>query len=332
VYGGAVTSYRGNASKGRQLSDTHVQVPSFQPIFMFVALQMRYSHVCEVIDWQNSKSIIRSSCEGEFPVPGRGASCSCEHKIGIAFPFDIGAPYLDFMMTKSIAFERKHSNDNAQTRENAERNLHQWFHERRHVVSAMYRHPRVKEEYSARNHHSKCAPIKQISCCVRSIHLLQTSRIAEILLRNTNAISQTFGCVSNEGCGTFSLVLGPSNKESVTAVNLPELIECCFAVGSIINLGETMSSLSSIRHMLIRQLLEQKHRDGQEKNRPHELILLESYRSVLANKKTLKIANHVKRCSDSLLSCISNGKCLDETLSASLELYDIMRTIIFVLN
>jgi hypothetical protein len=104
VYGGAVTSYRGNASKGRQLSDTRVQVPSFQSIFMFVAMHMRYSHVCEVIDWQNSKSIIRPSCESEFPVPGRGATCSCEHKIGIAFPFDIGTPYLDFMMTKSISY------------------------------------------------------------------------------------------------------------------------------------------------------------------------------------------------------------------------------------
>jgi hypothetical protein len=332
VYGGAVTSYRGNASKGRQLSDTRVQVPSFQSIFMFVAMHMRYSHVCEVIDWQNSKSIIRPSCESEFPVPGRGATCSCEHKIGIAFPFDIGAPYLDFMITKSIAYERKHSNDRAPTREHAEKILHQWFHDRRHAVLDMYRHPRVKEEYSTRNHHSKCAPVKQISCCVRSFYLLHTSRIAEIIFRNTNANSQNFACVSNDGCGAFSLVLGPSDKEPATAVNLPELIECCFAVGSIINLGETMSSLSSIRHMIIRQLLEQKHRDGQEKNRPLELILLESYRSVLANKKTLKIANHVKRCSDSLLSCISNEKCLDETLSASLELYDIMRTIIFVLN
>ncbi|KAL7487381.1 hypothetical protein ACHAW6_012984 [Cyclotella cf. meneghiniana] len=329
---GTVTSYCSKASKGRQLADTHVQVPSFQPVFMFVALQMRYRHVCEVITWQNSKSIIRPSCESEFPVPGRGATCSCDHKLGIAFPFDIGAPHLDFMMAKSIAFQTNHSNDHAPTREHAEKILHQWFHDRHHAVSDMYRHPRLKEEYSTRNHHSKCAPLKQISCCVRSIHLLHTSRNAEILFRNTNPNSQNFACVSNDGCCAFSLVLGPSDKESASAVNLPELNTCCFAVGSILNLGETMSSLSSLRHMIIRQLLEQKHRDGQEKNGPLELILVESYRFVLANKKTLKIASHVKRSAVSLLSSISNGKCLDETLSAALALYDIMRTIIFVLN
>ncbi|KAL3783295.1 hypothetical protein HJC23_007964 [Cyclotella cryptica] len=335
VHGGAVTTYGGTTSKSRQASDMCVQVPSFQPVFVFLALQMRYSHVCNAIGWHHSKPFIHPWCESEVPLPGRAATCSCEHKIGIAFAFDVGSPNLDFLMTEGIAFERKHSNaahDRVSTRENAENTLHQWGHDRRHSLLELYRHPRAKEEYSTRHHHSKCTPIKQISCCVRSIHLLPTSRIAETLFRNTNANSQKFGFVSNESCGAFSLVFGPSNEESATAVNLPELNECCFAVGSIINLGETMSSLSSIRHMILRQLLEQKHHDDQGKNRPLELILLETYRSVLASKKTLKIANRVKRSLISLYNSVSDGEGLDETLSAALALYDIMRTIVFVFN
>jgi len=116
--------------------------------------------------------------------------------------------------------------------------------------------------------------------------------------------------------------------------NTPEKDVCdvAFAVGSsLITPNESLSILPLIRQATIRRGLERYYRHRSSRMSKDYLSLLEAYHGLLHGKQTKKITRHIQRTSEELLANIDKApanECPTTTLTSSITLYEILRTII----
>ena len=294
LYGGTVTSYDNRVSKTMRIESMRIQIPSLRPVSMFSSFQESYRHVCDSRGWRYAKPTnLSAGCTHTIHTHGT-ALRQLANRIGFVIPFDIDVPYLQYLMSGNpITWKAKQSAKTGCS------DLRHWQY---HPTA-----PHLKEDYLIRQHQSMSAISKEITCCTRSVQILNSSSITELLHQN-------------QGPGVISIEI---NRDS----NDPEVHELCFGVGSAINLGEASALLSFIRHLIIRQLLLQRHCKDQKRNDAAEIMLLDRFH-LCFTKKTLKVASHIKRSSISLFSSVQNDTtCLDETTSEAITLYEIMRTI-----
>jgi hypothetical protein len=114
--------------------------------------------------------------------------------------------------------------------------------------------------------------------------------------------------------------------------NTPERDVCdvAFAVGSsLITPNESLSILPLIRQATIRRGLE-RYRHRSSRMSKDYLSLFEAYHGLLHGKQTKKITRHIQRTTEELLANIDKApanECLTTTLTSSITLYEILRTL-----
>ena len=96
--------------------------------------------------------------------------------------------------------------------------------------------------------------------------------------------------------------------------------------------SESMAMLSLIRHAIVRHSLEQYNHSQPIRSSRDYLKLLEINHGLLSEKKTATITKHIGKSSEELLANLDKSlghSCPNDLLTASISLYETMRTINF---
>ena len=324
VYGGTSTSYNGN------MKHISVSMNDFIPVSAFASLSMVYDDHIETgknannNSWQQSTEIASVS-EGKaaqsrlFHSPGvakRNIPCD-DLFLGTSLPFDIGpknsalnVDILAYLSRSGSHHSSANSDGESNSRDVAEKLVHQWFQNQSSSSQKEYIMPMIKEQQWICNHSTTKARDTEdakVHCCSSSL----------LISNHPQLLSEAKEHCTNVGFGPL-------------AINFPggDQSDVAFAVGSsLITPNESLAILPLIRQAIIRQSLDHKKTRRSKEN----LKSLETYHILLTEKKTAKLTKHVERSCNDLLAALEKHEkehlCPNELLTASISLYEILRTL-----
>ena len=296
LYGGSSASLSCQKS-----SSTHVSMNNFAPISVYASL-------CKTFI-ENGNADTNSWEESISPKAGvlntRGQA-KRGHMQGVVVPFKLGnkssvlTPFLKF--AKIVRAE----DDSEDVRSGAEKECQQLVQGaggRKNVLVRM-----MEDKIS----HSNAS--KNVQCYSNSV-----------LLASSKNIEQYHGHDSrdnNAGIVPIALVLN-SQKET-------GICELGFAFASVANnSNELMSWMPLMRHSIIRY-------SQREEDLRLDVLKNEFYSRLLSEKRATKIVKHVDKCAREILSRLemssSNDTCPTALLTKCVSLYEIMRTLQFIIG
>lgn len=165
-------------------------------------------------------------------------------------------------------------------------------------------------------------------CSSKLIHCRRTVREHNSLIfSNVNELCFNAGC---SGRINMAIMCTQLNSESVTpndnAVSVVEI-----AVGSnVMNPDECMSILPLLRQAIIRHGLGQHCQFQANMNSHDDSNMVDFYRKQLNENRSAKVTKHVQKIADELIADIDKTPeltCPSELLTATISLYEILRTI-----
>ncbi|KAL3765749.1 hypothetical protein ACHAWU_009717 [Discostella pseudostelligera] len=357
VYGGTSTSYNGcqaNADNNGSLGHTmKIDVPmnDFIPVHIYGSMSMVYANsvpdfVRDHLDntWHRSTSLdgyqdyrarsgnpelLNSTGLAKHAISRRNGRPGCVEFIGVSIPFDIDrtSPFILDMLTHFLTSEDQRSGGESTVQGKAEKHVIHRYQNRSTQQNSQpeYVIPWLKERQLVFTHSASsvdrhdAAKFYCSSSSIRCIRMGPTFSNSKELCLNT-------GC-----SGTMAMAIAHTLMQSDSdAVTDSDVGVVEIAVGSnVINPDESMSFLPLIRQGIIRHGLGQHHQYHSNLHRKTHTNLLEMYHTLLTEKRTAKVAKHVRNIADELMASIDKApghSCPAELLTTSISLYETLRT------
>ncbi len=352
-FGGASTSYNGFHDNGRRLK-IDVSINDFIPVQVFGSMSMVYAYSAPFAmvhhAWYRSEIHAPMNHCGEFrastPHPetnsvGRATNAisrkkgspGCAGFLGVTLPFDLDrqSPFILDILTLFSTSNVQHcgENDTAErlvihryqnqsAQQSAQRDfLSPWLKERQlvwlHSAQAIDKHASAK-----------------FYCSSSLIHCKKTRREDySPMFSDVRELCVNTGC---SGTITMAITSNPilnNSENNTTPNNAGGVVQ--IAVGSnVMSPDESMSFLPLIRQAIIRHGLRQHCQVQASINSKDDTDLLELYYTLLSERRTAKVAEHVRRLTDELIVNIDKTPehvCPTEVLTATTSLYEKLRTL-----
>ncbi|KAL7439087.1 hypothetical protein ACHAXH_005356 [Discostella pseudostelligera] len=343
VYGGTATSYNGcevNADNNGRLGHTmNIAVPmnDFIPVHIYGSMSMVYANsvpdiVRDHLDntWHRSESLdgcqdyrassvyselLNSTGLAKHAISRRNGRPGCVEFLGVSLPFDI--PFILDMLTHFSTSKGQRSGGDSAVQGKAERHVIHRYQNRSTQQNSQpeYVIPWLKERQLVCTYSAPSVDKHKTAKFYCSSSSIRCTRMGPTF-SNTKELCLNTGC---SGTVAMAIVHTPMQSESDAVTdNDGGVVE--IAVGSnVMNPDESMSFLPLIRQAIIR------HGLGQH----YQYHLLEVYHKLLTEKRTAKVAKHVRKIADELMANIEKAPghtCPTELLTASISLYETLRT------
>ena len=313
VYGGTAASHNGNNNT------IDVSMNNYIPISAYASLSMVYSDQLSVNraqsvsskTWQQSSNIAQSNdllCSS-----GSAKRCSSEMYLGITLPFDIASRTnkvspmtLDILDMRGSYHHTSVNQGDSQSnpRDIAEKQVLQWYQQS--TSQQQYTLPMIREQKLIQRHSTgSSVEGAKVYCC------------SNLLKVGYSGAETTESYTANIGFGPMVVVKYKASTETNITTSQDGGGEVAFAVGSsLISPEQALSFLPLIRQAFMRQS-------------KSSTKLLEAYHLLLTEKKTAKVAKHIIRSCDDLVTKVEKADhvCSNELLTAAISLYEIIRAL-----
>jgi len=315
VYGGTATSHSGNNNIIDVTMNDYIPISAYASLSMVYTDQLSVKRAQSVSSktWQQLSNIAQSNnllCSS-----GSAKRCSSEMYLGITLPFDIASRtnkvsplMLDILdMRDSNHTSVNQSDSESNPREIAEKQVLQWYQQS--SSQQQYTLPMIREQQLIQRHSTgSIAGDAKVYCC------------SNLLSVGYSGAKTKESHTANIGFGPMAVVKCKASRPENNATTSQDG-EVAFAVGSsLISPEKALSMLPLIRQAFMSRS-SQRSKDSMQ--------LLEAYHLLLTEKKTVKVAKHIIRSCDDLVTKVEQVEhsCQNELLTAVVSLYEIIRAL-----
>jgi hypothetical protein len=303
LYGGSSASLNSQTN-----SSMHVSMNDFSPFSVYASLSKMFVNKTSAGNNAWEESVRFDAKLGMMKLTGQAKRA---HMQGVVVPFKLGKKssvaltgdvFLPFLKVANITRVKDVSED---VRSAAQKEVQQM------VQGAGGRSGLLSKMLENSICYGRCNPSEKVHCSSNSV----------LLASSKNIERYTHDLIDNADVQPIALVLN-SHKDT-------GLCELGFAIGSSFNnSNELMSMVPLMRHSIIRY-------SQREEDLRLDALQDEFYSRLLSEKMTAKIAKHVHKSASDILSRIDVTKsdtCPSALLTKCTSLYDIMRTLHFIIG